>query len=78
MEKTTIQVSSDTLERLKMFKQHEKDSYDIVLNILLDESEEDVLGKEEIEEIQEALEQVKRGEVYSIEDVAKELGIKLV
>jgi len=77
MEKTTIQVSSDTLERLKMFKQHEKDSYDVVLNILLDESEEDVLGEEEIEEIKEALENVKKGKVKPIEQVAKEMGIKL-
>ena len=77
MEKTTIQISGETLERLKMFKQHEKDSYDIVLNILLDESEEDVLSEEEIEEIKEALENVKKGKVKSIEQVAKEMGIKL-
>ncbi|MBR9701532.1 hypothetical protein GOV13_01280 [Candidatus Pacearchaeota archaeon] len=77
MEKTTIQVSSDTLERLKMFKQHERDSYDVTLNILLDETEEDVLSEEEIEDIKIALEEVKRGEVYPIEDVARELGVKL-
>ena len=77
MEKTTIQISSDTLKRLKMFKQHEKDSYDIVLNVLLDESEEDVLSAEEIEEIKDALEEVKQGKTTSIEQVAKELGITL-
>ena len=77
MEKTTIQISSDTLERLKTFKQHDKDSYDITLNILLDEAEEDVLNEEEIEEIQKALENVKQGKVKSIEQVAKEMGIIL-
>ena len=77
MDKTTIQVTGETLERLKNFKPHEKDSYDVVLNILLDEAEEDVLSEEEINELQEALEEVKRGEVYSIEEVAKELGVKL-
>jgi len=75
--KTTIQVNTETLERLKMFKQHEKDSYDVTLNILLDDAEDDVLSDEEIVEIQEALEQVKRGQVYPIEDVARELGVKL-
>jgi len=77
MEKTTIQISSDTLNRLKMFKQHDKDSYDIVLNILLDEAEEDVLNEEEIEEIKKALENVKQRKVKPIEQVAKELGIIL-
>ncbi len=77
MEKTTIQISGETLRRLKMFKQHEKDSYDVVLNILLDESEEDVLSEEEIEEIKEALEEVKQGKTIPIEQVAKELGITL-
>jgi len=75
--KTTIQVNTETLERLKMFKQHEKDSYDVTLNILLDDAEEDVLSDEEIVEIQEALENVKQGKVKSIEQVAKELGIVL-
>ena len=78
MKKTTIQISGETLERLKMFKQHEKDSYDVVLNILLDESEEDVLSEEEIEDIKEALENVKQGKVKPIEQVAKELGISLL
>lgn len=78
MQKTTIQITTDTLERLKMFKQHEKDSYDVVLNVLLDEADdEDVLTVEEIEDIKIALEEVKRGEVYPIEDVAKEMGIVL-
>jgi len=77
MEKTTIQISGETLERLKMFKQHEKESYDVVLNILLDESEEDVLSEEEIEEIKEALEEVKQGKTTPIEQVAKEMGITL-
>ncbi len=77
MKKTTIQVNSDTLKRLKMFKGHERESYDFVLNNLLDEAEEDTLSEEEIEDIKEALENVKRGKVKPIEQVAKELGITL-
>ncbi len=75
--KTTIQLNGHTLERLKMQKQHERESYDFVLNRILDESGEDVLSEGEIEEIKEALEEVRRGEVYSIEEVAKEMGIIL-
>lgn len=77
MKKTTIQIDKNTLERLKVFKQHDKDSYDFVLNNLLDDAEEDILSEEEIEEIKLALENVKRGKVKPIEDVAKELGVKL-
>ena len=75
--KTTIQVNTDTLERLKLFKQHEKESYDVVLNNLLDDADEDVLNEEEIEDIKIALEEVKKGNVKSIEQVAKELGVVL-
>ena len=75
--KTTIQINSDTLERLKSFKQHQRESYEEVLNTLLDEIEEEALKDEEIEEIKEALENVKQGKIYPIEDVAKELGISL-
>lgn len=78
MNKTTIQISGETLERLKNFKRHEKDSYDVVLNILLDEcDDEETLSPEEIEELQEILENVKQGKTKPIEQVAKDLGVKL-
>ena len=37
MEKTTIQVNPETLERLKMLKRHAKESYDELLNSLIEE-----------------------------------------
>ncbi len=77
MEKTTIQISSNTLERMKSLKSHERQSYDDLLNSIFDDVNEEVLSSEEIEEIKIALDEVKRGEVYSIEQVAKELGVKL-
>ena len=78
MEKTTIQVTKQTLERLQTMKKYERQSYDEVLNTIFDEITEETLSSEEIEEIQQALEDVKKGRVYSIEKVAKELGIKLM
>jgi len=77
MEKTTIQVNVDTLDRLKSVKRHARESYDEVLNFLIDEAEDDELTIEEIEDIKIALEEVKKGKVTPIEDVAKELGITL-
>lgn len=77
MEKTTIQLSQNTLERLKSLKSFERQSYDEILNNLIDNIDEESLSKEEIEDIKLALENVKRGKVKSIEQVAKELEITL-
>ena len=77
MEKTTIQISQETLERMKNLKKFERQSYDDLLNGVFDEIEEESLSEEEIKDIQLALENVKRGKVKPIEQVAKELGISL-
>jgi hypothetical protein len=77
MEKTTIQINVGTLARLKIIKRYERESYDEVLNQLLDEAEEEMLTEKEIEEIKQSLEEVKRGEVFSIQEVAKEFNVKL-
>lgn len=77
MTKTTVQVNLETLERLKALKQYERESYDFVLNKLIDEYEEETLSEEEIKEIQEALEEVKKGKTIPFEQVLKERGIKL-
>lgn len=75
MQKTTIQLTKGTLERLRDFKNHERESYEEVIINLMDEKE--ILTPEEISDIQEALEEVKQGKTKPIELVAKELGIKL-
>ena len=77
MEKTTIQISQETLERLKALRKFERQSYDELLNGIIDNIEEEELGDEEINDIKIALENVRRGKVKPIEQVAKELGISL-
>jgi uncharacterized protein with von Willebrand factor type A (vWA) domain len=77
MEKTTIQINTQTLERLKMAKQYDRESYEEVINNVLDEVEEETLSDKEIEEIKQSLEEVKQGKIKSIEQVAKNLGITL-
>lgn len=77
MEKTTIQISTNTLERLRALKVIEKQSYDDILNNLIDNQDDEPLSAQEIEEIKQGLENIRQGKVKSIEQVAKELGIKL-
>ena len=77
MEKTTIQINQNTLERLKNLKNCDRQPYDEILNNLIDNIEEEILSDEEIEEIKSALENIKQGKVKPIEQVAKELGISL-
>jgi uncharacterized protein (DUF302 family) len=75
--KTTIQISGRTLERLKDHKYFDRQSYDEVLNRILDEVEEEGFDAEEIADLHEALEQVRRGETQPIEAVARSLGVNL-
>jgi len=77
MEKTTIQITANTLERLKALKQYPRQSYEEIVVDLIDESEEEPLTDKELTEIQGALENVKKGYVKPIEQVAKELGVAL-
>jgi hypothetical protein len=77
MDKTTIQINQQTLERLKNLRKFERQSYDDVLNSMIDDIEEESLSEEEIVEIQQGLEDIRRVRVHSIESVAKELGITL-
>ena len=77
MEKTTIQLNLTTLERLRILKSFDRQSYDELIGNLIDNIEEETLSEEEITEIQKGLEDVKKGRVYPIEVVARELGIAL-
>jgi len=77
MGKTTIQINFETLERLKNIRAFERQSYDELLNNIIDNVEEEELSEREIEEIKIALENVKKGKVKPIEQVAKEMGIAL-
>ena len=77
MEKTTIQIDLSTLEKLRALKNFERQSYNDVLNVLIENQEEETLSEQEIKEIQRGLEDIKKGNVFSIEEVAKEFGVTL-
>jgi len=70
-------IVNETLNRLKSLKNFERQSYDELLNIIINNCEEENLSDNEIEEIKLGLENVKQGKVKPIEQVAKELGISL-
>jgi hypothetical protein len=74
---TTIQIRNNTLDRLKFFRGYSKESYDEILNKIMDDIEEGELTEDAIKDIQEGLLEVKKGKGQRIEDVAKELGVKL-
>jgi len=74
---TTIQVKDRTLDRLKFFKEFSKESYDEVINKVLDTVEEGELTDETINDIQISMRQMKEGKGEAIEDVAKEFGVDL-
>lgn len=74
---TTIQIKDETLERLRFFKEYSKESYDELINKILDEIEEGELTENTINDIKVALKEVKDGKGETIEEVAKEFGVKL-
>ena len=77
METTTIQIKDVTLERLKYFKEFNKESYDEIINKLMDGIEEGELTDDALKDIIEAKKEIREGKGQKIEDVAKELGIDL-
>jgi len=77
MRTTTIQVKSDTIGRLKFFKDFSKESYDEIINKMIDKLEEDEMTEDAIEGIKQGLKDARAGRVTPIEDIAKEMGIKL-
>lgn len=77
MDKTTVQISKDTLDRLKSFRRHERETYEDVLNWIMGEIEDDSLSESEIQDIKISLDDIRLGRTKSIEQVAKEIGISL-
>lgn len=72
-----IQIGKETASMLKEMKLFPRQTYDDVIKELLAEKECDTLTKKEITEIEESLIEIKAGKVYTLEEVAKEFGVKL-
>ena len=75
--KTTIQVSRKVKELLDELKLHPKEPYDSVIRRLVEARIDwEPLSEEDIKRIEEALEDVRAGRVYTTEEVRRELGIE--
>lgn len=74
---TTIQLKTSTLERLKYFKEFSKESYDEVINKVMDGQEEGELSEETIRHIKIAMKELKEGKGRPLEEFAAEMGIKI-
>ena len=79
MSYTTIQISQETREKLSKLKASERETYDEILNSLMDlipsGDDEGEYTEEFKASLMRAIADVKRGRVYSMKDVRKEIGV---
>lgn len=75
---TSIQLENKTKARLEKMKSFPKESYDEVVNRLLNIAEDDegILSKRTIKNIEQGIADIKAGRVYTSEQVKKRLGLK--
>jgi len=74
---TTIQLEEKTKEKLERMKLFPRETYnEVIIRLVLTSQEETELGEQTIKNIEKALEDVKKGRLYSTKEVRKELGIK--
>jgi len=74
---TTIQLEEKLKDRLDKMKIHPREAYGKVIERLIEnESEEEELSPQTIKEIEEALDDIKKGRVYSHEEVKRRLKIR--
>ena len=71
-ENTSIQIKKDTKLKLDSLKISKRDTYNDIIENLLEDSYE--LNKETMEDIQKAIEEYKQGKSHSLEEVKKQLG----
>lgn len=75
---TSIQLDNKTKARLEKMKSFPKESYDDVVNRLLNVAKDDegILSKHTIKNIEKSLAEIKAGKVISHKDVKQKLGLK--
>ena len=72
----TIQISNELLEKLKLMKINEKESYeDIIWDLIEDKLEFSDETKKSIEEYEKDVREGNTDKFTSLEDIKKELGI---
>ncbi|MCK9278988.1 DUF7557 family protein [Methanoculleus sp. UBA303] len=74
MSQTTVWVSPETKNRLAGMKRYPRETFDDVIRRLMDSTEDDEpLSDEAIRGIEESLEDIKAGRLYTLEEARAEL-----
>ena len=73
---TTVWITPANKSRLEALKRHPKESYNEVIGRLLDIVDDEPLSEEAIRSIEEALEDIRAGRLYSEDEIRKEFGVE--
>ncbi|MBS3055130.1 MAG: hypothetical protein J4452_01415 [Candidatus Aenigmarchaeota archaeon] len=74
---TTIQLEEKTKAKLDNLKIHPRDTYNKVIERLITISDDEgELSEETIRHIEQSLEDIKKGKIYTLEEVRKKLKLK--
>ena len=74
---TTIQVQPEVKDRLDLLKKHPRESYNEVIERLLESRiDEEPLSDEAIAGIEEALGDIRKGRLHTDEEIRKEFGVE--
>jgi len=76
MEQSTIKLSKKLKNDLRKQMNHPRETYEVVIARLLKITQDDVLPKEVIKNIEEGVADIKAGRVYTSDQVKKRLGLK--
>ncbi len=71
---TTIKISSDVKGMLDKFKMHERETYNDIIEVMIEDHLE--LNEKTKKEIEEARKRISKGEFYSQEDVERMFGLR--
>ncbi|WP_332450028.1 DUF7557 family protein [Methanoculleus sp.] len=77
MSATTVWITPENKSRLEGLKRHPKESYNDVIARLIDMAVDgEPLSEEAIRGIEEALEDIRSGRLYSEDEIRKEFGVE--
>ena len=75
MDSTMVKLKKETVTRLKSLKDYERETYDEIINKMIN-TQKDELSREDIDNIEEGLKDLKEGRVYSSQEIARRLRLK--
>lgn len=74
-EVTTIKITPSVKKRLDRLRRFPRESYNEIISRLTMEAEEEGISEEDIRDIEEALEDIKAGRVYTTAQLKERLGL---